>query len=227
MSEKTDDGPGGTSPTEEAAEAGGQAAPTEAHDAGAPPTRASQLSIDPAHGYPDDGALSSMVRKVDGGVGMMEQAVLFLLLITVVLTASSAALSDKVFGVHMGRWWFVVVRGGTFTIAMIAAAFATHQQRHLAMDLVSRRLSPRGRLILGMLLKVFTIAIAAVLFRSGMHQRDHIGGVVHEIVSDKTLVTMLPVGCALIILHSVLHIVIDLDYLVRGKLPPERARSAH
>lgn len=183
--------------------------------------------MDPAHGYPDDGALSSIVRKVDGGVGMIEQAFLFLLLIAVVVTASSAALSDKLLGTHMGRWWFTVVRGGTFTIAMIAAAFATHQQRHLAMDLVSRRLSPRGRLILGMLLKVFTIVIAAVLFRSGMHQRDHVGGVVQEFVSDKTIVTMLPVGCALIILHSLLHIVIDIDYLVRGKLPPERARSAH
>ena len=95
------------------------------------------------------------------------------------------------------------------------------------MDLVSRRLSPRGRLVLGALLKVFTILIAAVLFRSGMHQRDHIGGLGDEFVSDKTIVTMLPIGCALIILHSLLHIVIDVDYLVRGKLPPEKARSAH
>ncbi len=225
MSEKPSDE--GSSPTEEAAEDGGQAALTQAPDAGAPASRDSKLSFESAHGYPDDGALSGMVRKVDNGVGMIEQAMLFLLLIAVVLTASSAALSDKLFGHHLGRWWFVVVRGGTFTIAMMAAAFATHQQRHLAMDLVSRRLSPRGRLILGMLLKVFTIVIAAVLFRSGMHQREHVGGVVEELISDKTIVTMLPIGCALIILHSLLHVVIDLDYLVRGKLPPERARSGH
>lgn len=225
MSDKPSDE--GSSPTEEAAEDGGQAALTQAPDAGAPPTRDSKLAFEGAHGYPDDGALSGMVRKVDNGVGMIEQAMLFLLLVAVVLTASSAALSDKLFGHHLGRWWFVVVRGGTFTIAMMAAAFATHQQRHLAMDLVSRRLSPRGRLILGMLLKVFTIAIAAVLFRSGMHQRDHVGGVVEEFISDKTIVTMLPIGCALIILHSLLHVVIDVDYLFRGKLPPERARSGH
>jgi TRAP-type mannitol/chloroaromatic compound transport system permease small subunit len=200
---------------------------TEAHDAGAPPTRASKTSIDPTHGYPDDGALSSTVRKVDGGVGMIEQGVLFLLLIAIVLTASSAALSDKLFGIHMGRWWFVVVRGGTFTIAMVAAAFATHQQRHLAMDLVSRRLSPRGRLVLGMVLKIFTIVIAAVLFRSGMHQREHVGGAGDQLVSDKSVVTMMPIGAALIILHSILHIVIDVDYLVRGKLPPEKARTGH
>jgi TRAP-type mannitol/chloroaromatic compound transport system permease small subunit len=192
-----------------------------------PASRASQIKIDAPLTYPDDGALSANVRKVDNGVGMIEQAFLFLLLIAIVVTASAAALGDKLFGYHLGRWWFTVIRGGTFTIAMIAAAFATHQQRHLAMDLVSRRLTPRGRLILGMLLKVFTIVIVAILFRSGMHQREHVGGVVEEFISDKTIVTMMPIGCALIILHSLLHIVIDIDYLVRGKLPPERARSAH
>jgi len=192
-----------------------------------PSSRGSEIAMDAPITYPDDGAVSGMIRKVDNGVGMVEQAFLFFLLVTIVLTASAAALGDKLFGIHLGRWWFHVVRSGTFTIAMIAAAFATHQQRHLAMDLVSRRLSARGRLILGTLLKIFTIVIAAVLFKSGMHQRDHVGGVVEEFISDKTVVTMLPVGCALIILHSFLHIVIDVDYLRRGKLPPEKARSAH
>ena len=225
MTEKPDDGVAPDVP----ATTPGPAVSSPAPDAAAePPSRDSVLSIEPsaAH-FPDDGDVSRYVRIVDNQVGRIEQAILFALLAAVVLTAAGAALSDKVFGHHMGRWWFTVVRGGTFTIAMIAAAFATHQQRHLAMDLVSRRISPRARLVLGALLKVFTIAIALILFRSGMHQRDHVGGTVEEFVSDKTIVTMLPVGAALIILHSILHIVIDIDYLVRGKLPPERARSGH
>jgi TRAP-type mannitol/chloroaromatic compound transport system permease small subunit len=224
------DGPGGKRVAPDVpATTPGPAASVPPPDAAAePPSRDSLLSIEPsaAH-FPDDGDVSRYVRIVDNTVGRIEQAVLFALLAAVVLTAASAALSDKVFGHHMGRWWFTVVRGGTFTIAMIAAAFATHQQRHLAMDLVSRRISPRARLILGALLKVFTIVIAVILFRSGMHQRDHVGGTVEEFVSDKTIVTMLPIGAALIILHSILHIVIDVDYLLRGKLPPERARSGH
>jgi TRAP-type mannitol/chloroaromatic compound transport system permease small subunit len=178
--------------------------------------------------FPDDGAVSRYVRVVDNTVGRIEQGLLFALVIAVVLTAAAAALSDKLAGHHLGRWWFTTVRGGTFTIAMFAAAFATHQQRHLAMDLVSRRLTPRARLVLGALLKVFTIVIAAVLLRSGLHQREHVGGAsVDVFVSDKTIVTMLPIGAALIILHSLLHVVIDVDYLIRGKLPPERARSGH
>lgn len=190
--------------------------------------RESRLSMDPVAQFPDDGAVSRYVRVVDNTVGRIEQALLFALVLAVVLTAAGAALSDKIAGHHLGRWWFTTVRGGTFTIAMFAAAFATHQDRHLAMDLVSRRLTPRARLVLGALLKIFTIVVAAVLLRSGLHQRDHVGGAnVDVFVSDKTIVTMLPIGAALIILHSLLHVVIDIEYLVRGKLPPERARSGH
>ena len=235
MSEKKDDDPPGEAKVEGDAlpEAKAVKVPaTRRHESQpemdvGPASRGSEIKLDAPMTYPDDGAVSGLVRKVDVGVGLLEQGVLFFLLASVVVTASMAAIYDKVLHEHLGRWWYTVVRGGTFTIAMFGAAYATHQQRHLAMDLVSRRLSPRGRLILGTLLKIFTIVIAAVLFRSGMHQRDHVGGLGDEFVSDKTIVTMLPVGCALIILHSFLHIVIDVDYLVRGKLPPEKARSAH
>jgi hypothetical protein len=34
-------------------------------------------------------------------------------------------------------------------------------------------------------------------------------------------------GCVLIVAHTLLHMVIDVDYLVRKKTPPERMRSGH
>lgn len=198
-----------------------------------PPARASQLSIEvePVQ-FPDDGPLAKTIRKIDHRLGSIEQGLLFGLLAIVVLVAATAALADKVAHHQLGRWWHYIVRGGTFSIAMFGAVFATHQQRHLAMDLVSRRMSPRGRLVLGIVLKVFTIAIAMLLFRSGMHQRAVVGGQesldlfgLH--ITDADIVTTVPIGAAMIILHSLLHIAIDVEYLVRGKLPPERARSGH
>jgi TRAP-type C4-dicarboxylate transport system permease small subunit len=202
--------------------------PTRKHDALEPAARESHLSLDniPLR-FPDDGPVSRQVRTIDGYLGMIEQGVLFALLAAVVLTAATAALSDKIAGHPIGRWWFTVVRGGTFAIAMFGAVYATHQQRHLAMDLISRRLPPKGKLLLGVILKLFTIAIAVLLFRSGLKQRDTVGGVVEEFISDKTVVTALPIGAALIILHSILHIAIDVDYLARGKTPPEKARTGH
>jgi hypothetical protein len=37
----------------------------------------------------------------------------------------------------------------------------------------------------------------------------------------------LPIGAVLIAFHAFLHLIIHLDYFARGKLPPERVRSAH
>ncbi|HEX7841095.1 MAG TPA: TRAP transporter small permease subunit [Kofleriaceae bacterium] len=182
--------------------------------------------------FPDDGPLSRTVRQIDHVLGRVEQGVVFGLLALVVTVAALAALHDRIFAAHIGRWWHYIVRGGTFAIAMFAAVYTTQQQRHLAMDLVSRRLSPRGRLILGLGLKLLTIGVMILLFRSGLHQREVAGG--NESlalpgfhINDADIVTTISIGAALIGLHALLHLVIDIDYLVRGKLPPERARSGH
>ncbi|HEU4727798.1 MAG TPA: TRAP transporter small permease [Kofleriaceae bacterium] len=182
--------------------------------------------------FPDDDTLSRAVRAIDHVLGRIEQGFVFGLLALVVTVATIAALHDKFATEHIGRWWHYIVRGGTFATAMFAAVFATQQQRHLAMDLVSRRLTARGRLILGVVLKLLTIAVALLLFRSGLHQREVAGGSEHLDVLglrivDADVVATISIGAALIALHSLLHIVIDVDYLVRGKLPPERARSGH
>jgi TRAP-type C4-dicarboxylate transport system permease small subunit len=212
--------------------------PTRPHGAvsvaDAPPEAA--LALDalgaPPVTFPDDGPLAAGVRKLDDLLGRLEQGFVFGLLALVVLVAAFAALHDRFSADHIGRWWHYIVRGGTFATAMFGAVFATQQQRHLAMDLISRRLSPRGRLMLGVALKLLTIGVAALLFQSGLHQRAVAGGSeslnflgLHIIDAD--IVSTISIGAALIALHSLLHLVIDVDYLVRGKLPPERARSAH
>ncbi len=181
----------------------------------------------------DDDATTTSLRAIDWYIGLLEQAVLVALLAAVVLTAASSALYNKITGHQFGRWWYTVVRAGTFSIAMLGAVFATHHQRHLAMDLVSKRLPPRGRLVLGIILRLLTIVIAAFFYRSGLHQRATVGESGEALsllgihLTDKDIVTMIPIGAALIILHCLVHSAIDIDYLVRGKLPPERARSGH
>ena len=78
------------------------------------------------------------------------------------------------------------------------------------------------------MLAVFTVAIVALLVRSGLHQLDTVGEESGDhLISTHTIVTFMPIGAILIIVHTVLHMVIDLDYLARGKLPPERMRSGH
>lgn len=178
--------------------------------------------------FPDDDALSRWMRIADWGLGLAEQGALFIVLGIVVLTAAAAALSDRVLGIPLGRWWFDIVRGGTFAVAMLGAVFATHQRRHLAMDLVSRRLPPRSRLALRIALALFTMFVVGLLRRSGLHQLDTLGEESSDhLVSTHMIVWLLPIGASLIIFHTWLHMVIDIDYLARGKTPPERMRSGH
>lgn len=175
--------------------------------------------------YPDDGTLSRVVRMIDTWLGRIEQVVLVTLLAAVVLTAASHALLDRFTEIRI-ELKDQIVRAGTFAIAMLGAAFATHQGRHLAMDLVSRRLSARARLVLKVVLALFTIAIVAVVAKSGLRliEREK-----HEeqLLSTRRIAYLIPAGAALISLHTILHAIIDIDYLVRRKTPPERMRSAH
>jgi TRAP-type C4-dicarboxylate transport system permease small subunit len=177
--------------------------------------------------FPDDGPLSAGIRKFDHYLGIAEQAMLFGILVIVVLVASTHAIKEKI--THLGLWWSAdVIRGGTFTLAMVGAAYATQQQRHLAMDLISKKISPRYRLLLASAIEIFTIVICAMLMYSGYHQLGAVGVETGEhLIQAKQIVVFLPVGAALIALHAFLHLIIHLDYFARGKVPPERARSGH
>jgi TRAP-type C4-dicarboxylate transport system permease small subunit len=177
--------------------------------------------------YPDDGAVASALRRFDQRLGFVEQVLLFAILTAVVLSASAEAIGTKIFH-HAFDWSFDVVRDGVFSIAMLGAAFASHQQRHLAMDLLSKRLTPRGRLVLRVLLAIFTIGIVLILVRSGMRLRDQVAGEVgNHLIPMGYIAALVPIGAGLIILHTAIHGAIDVAYLVRRKLPPEKMRMGH
>lgn len=165
------------------------------------------------------------MRLVDTWVGRVEQALLVALLAIVVLTAASHALLDRFAHIRIESK-DQIVRAGTFAIAMLGAAFATHQGRHLSMDLISRRLSPRARLFLKVVLALFTIAIVVLVMRSAFHLIAREKPEEH-LLSTHRLAYLIPIGGAQIIFHTVLHTIIDIDYLLRRKTPPERMRSAH
>jgi TRAP-type C4-dicarboxylate transport system permease small subunit len=192
-----------------------------------PPARASHLDLEVPLTYPDDGPLARTVRRIDTWIGRGEQVVLVTLLAMVVLTAAGHVLLDRIADYPL-RFKDDVIRGGTFAIAMLGAAFASHQARHLSMDLVSRRLSPRARLFLKVFLALFTIGIVLILVRSGFRLIDKERSLKSEhLISSVALAHLIPIGGGLIILHTVLHAVIDVDYIARRKTPPERMRSAH
>jgi TRAP-type C4-dicarboxylate transport system permease small subunit len=196
-----------------------------------PSARESLVTIDPEPTrFPHDSKLSRIVRRIDHAVGVGEQGFVFFLLALIVIVASLAAIHDKLTTDHLGRWWHTIVRGGTFAIAMFAAAYTTQEQRHLAMDLVSRKLTPKGRLMLGLALKVLTVGVCYFLFKSGRAQLGVVGtgetlSVFGMHINDVDVVSSISIAAVLISFHTILHFIIDVDYLVRGVSPPERARA--
>jgi TRAP-type C4-dicarboxylate transport system permease small subunit len=192
-----------------------------------PPLRASAFDITAPSTFPEDGPLAAMLRKIDRYIGIGELGVLVGLLVMMVVVAAGNALLDKIAGIqiHIKE---ELVAGGTYAIALVGAAFATQQMRQLSMDLISRRFSARSRLVLKVVLAAFTIGIVVLFVRAGLHtvaiQKDSEEAV---IFTPRRIAWMIPIGGVLIIIHTVLHMIIDVDYLARGKTPSDRMRSGH
>ncbi len=197
-----------------------------------PAARASQVSLDAPDLYPDDGPFATRLRKLNSALGLFEQAVLAALLATIVLTEGGSAIQSLITGRGFEMWHNNLVRACTVAIAMFGAAMASAQQRHLSMDLVSRRLAPRARLFLRVGLLAFTIALAGLLARAALNQHG-----TDDMPADASwlgMLTALPtvdivvmLGALLIVAHSAIQLAIDVDYIARHKLPPERMRSGH
>jgi TRAP-type C4-dicarboxylate transport system permease small subunit len=201
-----------------------------------PATRKQELEPEPEQQphavltYPDDGKVSALLRKVDGWLGVGEQAALLALLAMVVGVAATHAILDRIAHIHL-EFKDEVIRGGTYAIAMLGMVYASQQARHLSMDLISRRLAPRARLVLKVVLGLFTIGVIWLLMiRAGYANvvlQDTTDGAHEGTFSPYRIVWMIPLGGALVIVHTALHLAIDIDYLARSKAPPERMRSGH
>ncbi len=193
-----------------------------------PAPRKSSLDLRAPITYPDDGALAANVRKLDNWIGVAEQIVLVTIMLAVVLTAASHALLDRFAHIQV-PFKDDVIRAGTFAIAMIAGAFASHQAKHLSMDLVSRRMAPRTRLFLKVVLSLFVIFMVVLFIRSGFHNitNEQQFAAEDKLISRVRIAWLIPIGGFMIILHTVLHTIIDVDYILRRKTPPERMRSGH
>ena len=80
-----------------------------------------------------------------------------------------------------------------------------------------------------MLLALFVTFMVILLIRSGLHNitNEQQFAAEDKIISRVRIAWLIPIGGFLIILHTVLHTIIDVDYILRRKTPPEKMRSGH
>lgn len=169
----------------------------------------------PADRFADAPPLARALARFDRALGLLEQAALAALLVLIVAVAAATVLTSL-------PWADELIRYGVFAMAMLGGAFATHHQRLMSVDVLSRTLSARARAILRLVLAAFTIAMTAVLFDGGLQivtlqreapQSGHLSTIYPAL--------LIPVGMGLIAAHLVLQAVIELSYLAAGRLAPE------
>ncbi len=181
--------------------------------------------------FPEEPPVARALRFGDAVLGWMEQLALFSLLVFVVFVTVLSFLYD-----HLGDRPLVNahsdIRYACFLLAMIGGAYAAHHRRLLAMDFVSHFLPVRIRTWTRIVNSSFAAFMCAIfvyyanrVFDIGMEEMSTKGPTEHW-MPQAWAASAMQIGGGLLCLHLVVQIVIDLDYLLRGRTPPEPQMGA-
>ena len=176
---------------------------------------------------PDEPSFVQRLRRIDGGIARAEAMILLVLITILLLVGIYAVVARKIF---VGQpeytvWTFEVIRYTVFFIGCTGAALATQGDRLFNIDSFTRVFSPRGRLLVRLLTAAFTVFVCFLMLRAGLALRSVVADERSEIVPPGIGSLSLPIAFTVIIVHVLLHVLVDLHYLARGKVPPELAHA--
>ncbi|MEZ4402486.1 MAG: TRAP transporter small permease [Kofleriaceae bacterium] len=170
---------------------------------------------------PPEPPLSRRLRQVDEAIGTGERVAMTAVFAFLVVLGFYRTLADVLFHQH-DLWAVEGIRVSVFAIAMLGAAFATHHKRNFSLDLLSKALSPAGRAVLRITLNLIALLAAGLLAFGGWQVKKILAHETHyELVPKWMIGWFVPLAAGLIIAHLVLHTLIELDYLARGRTAPE------
>lgn len=184
-----------------------------------------------AERFPDDPPVARWMRLGDTMLGLVEQIVLFSMLVFLVVVTVLWFLTEHFSSTPLEGASYDV-RYTCFLIAMVGGAFAAHHRRLLAMDFVSHFLPGKVKSWTRVLNTSFACVIAFVFFKYAHRLYEaqtverHTRGAHEHWMPEAGANAAMMIGAELLLLHLTVQIVIDLDYLVRGKLPPEPQMGA-
>ncbi len=172
-------------------------------------------------GTPAEPPAAHVVRLIDDGIGLGERVLIVTIFVFLVAVGFYRTFADLMWN-ERPLWAIEGIRVAVFAIAMVGAAFATHLKRNFNLDLLSKLFGPRGRAALRVALNLIAILAAALLCYGGWLvkktlAREHD----YELVPKWIIGWFIPIAASLIILHLVLHTIIELVYLARGEAAPE------
>jgi len=175
------------------------------------------------------------ITKLDHVFAKSEEVLLALLLVGMVLLASLQVLLRNIW--HTGLDWAEpLLQNATLLLAMLGAAVATSEGRHLTIDIFSRVLKGRARTLLRVVIGLFAITLCALLAKGGwttvkVNLAQWTGNVPEGWTAAQTLrrevlegsipqwlsQVILPFGFGLIAFHFLLRLPRDLASLATGE----------
>ena len=182
---------------------------------------------DPKLAFKDDSGLVRGIRKLDRVVGFIEHLILFGLLLLILFAGLASIIKNKLVDGRPIEGIDELTRYAVFGIAMVGGAYATHLQRLLAMDLVTKMISVKLRALLRTVMALFAASMAGLMFWGGLRVHtlkaaDNATGV----LTPAHISLFIALGAGLIAFHLLMQALIDLDYIFRGKTAPEPEHGA-
>lgn len=183
--------------------------------------------IDKQDSAPPTGPVGALVR-FDGLLGRVEQGLVALFLALLIGIGSYQAFIGILVG-NKPAWADEYLRFMVFFVAMSGAALAAQQHKLIAMDIVSRLVPPRMRLVIKIVTALFSIAVCAWLaFAANELRANALASEAGDgFITQYDAMLALPLALWLIVFHLAVSIAVMGQHLVRGTLPVEEGPSGH
>jgi TRAP-type transport system small permease protein len=121
-------------------------------------------------------AATAALERLSRALARMERAVSLLLLLTVFGLMAAQVIARYMFGRPIA-WSEELARLALIWLTFMAASFVMADARHIAVDVVSRALSPRRRVLLECVSAAVVIAACVVLVPAGLQFASQMGPV--------------------------------------------------
>ncbi|HUQ05896.1 MAG TPA: TRAP transporter small permease [Kofleriaceae bacterium] len=176
-----------------------------------------------SHGpEPEHSALSKAVTSFDEALGQGERVLLALVFATLVLVGLYRTVVEQVMN-ERPTWAIELVRISAFAIGMFGAAYASQSQRNFGLDLVSALFSSKVKAYVRVLTNLATLFAAGLLYYGGTlvqealkKEKAH-----YELIPTWVTGWFIPSAAVLIAIHVICHLIVEIDFLRRGKIAPE------
>lgn len=170
---------------------------------------------------PEHSKLSAIVTRFDDALGEGERVLLAAVFAILVLTGLYRTLAENVFN-ERPLWSIQLTRISAFAIGMFGAAYASQSQRNFGLDLVSALFSARVKAVVRVFTNLATLFAAGLLYYGG----KLVQGVLakekpeEQLIPTSVIGWFIPAAAVLIGIHVVCHLIVEIDFLRRGKVAP-------